>query len=408
MPTRPKPRLLAVGYARSGTGFSRVLDAILHPLAADYDVHLIAIGYKGPVREGAVTRHPCNLEGGDVWGLRQARAFVAEHRPAVVLLLNDLWILAKYLPHLAPYRTASRIVCYCPLDGEITDEALAEPLQEADLVVAYTDFGRGTLARAFDRLARAQPDFRPPPLDVIQHGVDTAVFHPIFGGRSEARRRLLVDVPDWRDAFIVLNANRPQPRKRIDVTMEGFARFARGKPPGVKLWLHHAVMRADEREALLGQAARLGITDRLRLSPADAPPLADADLNLVYNACDIGLNTASGEGWGLVSFEHAATGAAQIVPNHSACGELWAGAAELVEPVETSIPRFSLLQMRHVDAGGVAAALERLYVDELRRQTLARAATRNANRPAYRWSAVADRWRTRLAALRATPESVPT
>ena len=46
--------------------------------------------------------------------------------------------------------------------------------------------------------------------------------------------------------------------------------------------------------------------------------LSDADLNRLYNACAIGLNTSAGEGFGLVSFEHAATGAPQVVPDHDA------------------------------------------------------------------------------------------
>jgi len=50
--------------------------------------------------------------------------------------------------------------------------------------------------------------------------------------------------------------------------------------------------------------------------------LDDRELNLLYNACDVGLNTASSEGWGMVSFEHAATGAAQIVPRSWVCGEV--------------------------------------------------------------------------------------
>ena len=48
--------------------------------------------------------------------------------------------------------------------------------------------------------------------------------------RTDARRRLWPDEPDWHDAFIVLNANRPMPRKRIDLTIQGFAQFARDKP----------------------------------------------------------------------------------------------------------------------------------------------------------------------------------
>jgi D-inositol-3-phosphate glycosyltransferase len=40
-------------------------------------------------------------------------------------------------------------------------------------------------------------------------------------------------------------------------------------------------------------------------------------LNQVYNAADIGINTCIGEGWGLVNSEHGATGVAQVVPDHT-------------------------------------------------------------------------------------------
>jgi len=36
--------------------------------------------------------------------------------------------------------------------------------------------------------------------------------------------------------------------------------------------------------------------------------LPDNELNIVYNACDIGINTSVREGWGLVSFEHGGYG----------------------------------------------------------------------------------------------------
>ena len=79
----------------------------------------------------------------------------------------------------------------------------------------------------------------------------------------------------------------------------------------------------------------------------------------------------------LVSFEHAATGAAQIVPRHSACAELWADAAEIVEPVDTYVPAFSPLEMQAVAPEGVAAALERLYADRAYRTAMSLAAYRN-------------------------------
>jgi glycosyltransferase involved in cell wall biosynthesis len=46
-------------------------------------------------------------------------------------------------------------------------------------------------------------------------------------------------------------------------------------------------------------------------------------LNKVYNAADIGLNTCIGEGWGLVNSEHGSVGVAQVVPDHTSLAEIF-------------------------------------------------------------------------------------
>jgi hypothetical protein len=47
----------------------------------------------------------------------------------------------------------------------------------------------------------------------------------------------------------------------------------------------------------------------------NGPPniLSDESINHIYNACDYGVNTSNGEGFGLCQLEHLATGAIQIV-----------------------------------------------------------------------------------------------
>ena len=104
-----------------------------------------------------------------------------------------------------------------------------------------------------------------------------------------------------------------------------------------------------------------GLGERLSVNPLGSRIVGDDELNLLYNACDVGINTAMGEGWGLVSFEHGAAGAAQIVPDHTACAELWRGRAELIPPARSYIPEFSPLEMGEVSPQGVARALEALY-----------------------------------------------
>ncbi len=423
MPDAPAPGgdgrsripLVAVGHVRPATGFARVLREILVPLAAAgrHDVHLVGIGHDGPPRDvDGVTLHPANPRGGDAFGALAAasllRALATDAGDGILFALNDLWILpnhARALRHAGP---RVRAVAYVPLDGRLTDDALLAPLAPFHRIVAYTEEARAELQAARDRLVAAGVPFACRHVLAVPHGVDTATFRPLGkdldaqlapGGRRDAKRRAFPDAPDWHHAFVVLNANRAQPRKRIDLTIEGFARFARGKPPGVKLCLHHAIAgdpaRGEpSRDDLLALAARAGVSERVRVPGPGALP--DDALATLYAACEVGVNTAMGEGWGLVSFEHAATGAAQVVPDGGGGAPLWAGAAELVPTTPAGPLPFTPLAMAEPSVDGVAAALERLYADPTHLAAMSRAAHAAAHRQEYAWPAIAARWRALL------------
>jgi len=173
----------------------------------------------------------------------------------------------------------------------------------------------------------------------------------------------------------------------------GIARFARDKPRDVKLCLHTGATFAGPDIRVL--AERAGIGDRLISTDGwleDHPAIDDERLNLLYNATDVGINTSGGEGWGLISFEHAATGAPQIVPEHSACAELWRE-VQTTLPIRKEGEHVSLAMMRQfVDPDDVAAVLERLYSDRQFRREQARKAYENALQPAYSWDLIAKQW----------------
>jgi D-inositol-3-phosphate glycosyltransferase len=400
----PLPTLIAIGAWLPQSGFTRVLASVLTRLASAYDIHYIGMSYKGePIHIDGFTVHPCNLRGGDVFGAYQGRDLARERRAEVVLLLNDLWMLKNYMNALRLVReeVGTRIVAYAPLDGRIPDPSLIEPFDIVDRFVAYTEFGRRELSAAAAQLTAAGARFAFDAIDVIPHGVDVEAFHPL-GDRRAVRRTLFAgraDAHELEDAFIVLNANRPDPRKRLDLTIEGFARFAAGKPRNVRLYLHQAIRLPETRARIDGWIDAAGIRDRV-IMPVDVGEgtiTPDERLNLIYNACDVGLNTAMGEGWGLVSVEHGATGAAQIVPRHSACEEIWEGAALLLDPVERRVPEaFSPLELAAVSAEQVAGALDTLYRDVELRRRLSRAAFDVARRPAYSWARIGKQWEALL------------
>lgn len=389
-------RLIAIGFNVAGTGLTRVMQSVMRRLADRHEIHFLGIGYSGEiVRDRGLTIYPTNPKGGDVFAAFQAKRLIDEIRPALILVMHDIWMFDYYLRLFGPYRDRLKIVACIPLDGRITNEEEAAPLAQADRIVAYTHFARAEFEGAFRRLREKQGDRDFPAVDVIPHGVNRGRFYPFpeleqasfaSRGRMQAKRRVFGDRPDAGESFVVLNASRPDRRKRVDLTVRGFAMFAADKPANVRLCLHHAVM-GDAAERELGPVIReCGLGERASVNPLGSRIVGDDELNLLYNACDVGINTAMGEGWGLVSFEHGAAGAAQIVPDHTACAELWRDRAELIQPARSYIPEFSPLEMGEVSPEGVAQALEALYRDPARRQALSRAAS--VEDPAHSWEAI--------------------
>jgi D-inositol-3-phosphate glycosyltransferase len=392
-------KFIAIGFNTDGTGLTRVMHNIMRRLADRHEIHYLAIGYSGEtIRDRGLTIYPTNQKGGDVFAAFQTKKLIEEINPALVFIHQDIWTFGHYLRVLGPYRDRLKIVCYIPLDGKITNEEDAAPLEHADRVVTYTQFARKQLEGAFDRL-RDKRGGEFPFVDVIAHGVDRNRFHPLpqllqssFAARAEAKRKVFADLADPENSFIVLNASRADKRKRIDLTIEGFARFAAGKPANVRLCLHHGVASEPQKDQIRSLVERFELKQRVYLNPLAGGVVDDRELNLLYNACDVGISTSMGEGWGLVSFEHGAAGSAQIVPCHTACAEIWNGRAEMMQPVRSYTPEFSPLEMGEVSTEAVAEALGNLYANPQRRQQLAQAAHEAALNPDYAWDAIAERF----------------
>jgi len=394
-------KLIAIGFNTYGTGLTRVMHSIMPRLADRHEIHYLGIGYSGEtVHDRGLTIHPTNLKGGDVFAAFQAKRLIEEIDPDIIFIMHDIWVFEYYLRILGPYRDRLKIVCYIPLDGNIKNEEDAAALEQADRVVVYTEFARKEFEGAFERL-RLKRGGEFPAVDVIPHGIDQNRFYPFpellqasfaSPARAGAKRKVFAGLRDVEDSFVILNASRPDKRKRVDLTVKGFARFAADKPANVRLCLHHAIMGEPEKEQLDELVRQFGLEERLHLNPLAGGVLNDSELNLLYNACDVGINTSMGEGWGLVSFEHGGAGAAQIVPAHSACEVLWSGRAEMIPPAKRYTPEFSVLEMGEVSPEGVAQALDNLYYDRQRCQLLAQAAFENAQKIEYSWDDIPDRF----------------
>ena len=383
-----RPHLLLFGWYRPGTGFTRVLEAIVPHLARDSRITWMGVGYRGPVREWAhgVKLEPTNLAGGDMVGAYAARLRWKELAPDLIFALNDLWYLEHYSRELTPLLDRVPMVGYLPLDGRLDQPDHVRGLTGYRRLLTYTETAASNLREVLDAAGN------PTAVGCLGHGVDIGCFRPAVEFSTENLLRERMELARnyfnlHEPAFVVLNASRPDPRKRIDRTLEAFARFVQGRPSHVKLCLHQALGHPEQVEPLRAQAKALGIEQRIIWYPPRPGPISDEDLNRLFNACAVGINTAAGEGFGLVSFEHAATGVPQILPDQPALRELWGDAALRLETRPVRTPH-SPLEMVEVSASNAADALSRLYDQPELYQRMAQAARKRATAEDLDWSRI--------------------
>ena len=391
-----RPRLLVVGDGVVPTGFSRVLENLLRPLVSAFEIHHLAVQYQGDPHHLPWKVYPARVEGGPLCGARLCE-LLHHCRPSALFLLGAPEVLGPYLDHLEG-TDRPRTILYCAIDSAPVDPSRILALGRADLLLVFTETARQIVLSAFD-----EASIDPPEVQILAHGVDPSTFFPYpddptaewVEGRLLAKHSLFPQVNDLATSFVVLNNHRNTLRKRIDLTMDGFARFARGKPPNVRLYLHMNPTAGEGGWDVIRLAEHFGVAERLILSGSgpEHPSVSDAQMNLIYNACDVGLNTSHGEGWGLPAFEHGAARGAQVMTAHPVARELWGEAAELVEPaLEVTEPILDVAACL-VDPRGVAAALERLYED---RQYLAQRqadAYRRATEGRWAWPLLSEHLR---------------
>jgi len=309
-------KILYCGDANVQTGFGRVAENLLPHLAKEHDLHILAVNWWGDDPRPSYGKwYPAGIHGSDPFGSHRIAALVQDIQPDLVWVTNDFWIGIQLWEAIKPLqeKIKFKFYCYTPIDSYGIFREVMPPVMEWDGIGTYTKFAAIELEKAGYTKH----------VDIVPHGIDREMFFPL--DKMECRREL--GVPE--DSFIVFNGNRNQPRKRIDLTIKGFIKFAKDKPDA-RLWLNMGTkdMGWDLVPLFKRVAAEEGYdpTGKLILTSKDFSTsncLPVDKLNKVYSACDIGVNTCIGEGWGLVNFEHAATRVAQLVPDHTSLKEIF-------------------------------------------------------------------------------------
>jgi len=288
-----RKKVLFIGDGVAQTGFARVNHNIIKFLPKEWDIHHLAVNYYGDPHNYTHKLYPASL-GGDVLGYKRLPTFNLPDFD-LVFILNDIWVIAEYLRVIKKsFKKIPPIVVYYPVDGENFNPVWFENFELVTTAVVYTQFGKDVSQEAY-------PEFRN--YEIVPHGTDTKVFFPL--DKEKCRHEVFPNHKEVWDSFIVQNSNRNQPRKRIDIALEGFSIFSKGKPSNI-LYHHHAglkdqgwdiasLVRTFNRKYDIKLENRLIFTK----STAYPPDVPVETLNKLYNVADINLNTSTGEGWGL-------------------------------------------------------------------------------------------------------------
>jgi glycosyltransferase involved in cell wall biosynthesis len=253
--------------------------------------------------------YPCDKGGPEqVYGFHKLWPTIERENPDLLFLLNDPWLIKNYIdmkpPHLGKYL---KTVGYYPTDGGPLKPEWLKTLNSLDAQICYSHYAESVVTQSNNG--------RPENLEMLYHGVDTSVFFPV--NQSVARAQLGIPPED----FIVGMVARNQPRKRFDLMMQGFARFAKDKE-NVRLYLHTGLQ--DIGFDIVNLQIQLGLENKLILTPGITPNqgVPDDELNMIYNSMDVHALISLGDGFGLPVAESMATGTPQVVSGHSCLQEL--------------------------------------------------------------------------------------
>ena len=327
-----KTRVMFCGTYPIGqsNGYSRVVYYVSKYLGIKEDIELTIYGFqnfKNTASNGR-TDIPPNVIIHDAYateepkrsgfGEKEVATYLKAHPQDIVIIFNDMVITTSLVRDIVlnlstEERSKFKLISYMDQVYPYQKTEFINVLNEYfDAVIAFTPYWESVVKKL--GLKKEMPTYHFP------HGFDDKLYFPM----PKLLARTYFNIP--QDAFVILNLNRNQPRKRWDHTMMAFANVVerhyklKDSTRPIRLMIGTAIkgfwnlMEIYDNE-LKKRNIPIDI-GREYISTIENPQqLTDRSINIIYNICDIGINTCEGEGFGLCQFEHLALGCPQIVAN---------------------------------------------------------------------------------------------
>ena len=246
------------------------------------------------------------------FGFNKIHDYLEMVGPDVVMIYNDPLIIYKFLEAMKHDKKTATYKLWIYIDQVY--EGIAAPLikaiqEHADRVYCFTEYWKTKLLSYGDF-----SDVR-----ILEHAADSTTFSAL---PEDARLALRKNLGIPANGIVFLNVNRNSQRKRLDLTLAGFARLLKTTPKAYLVMAttlnpqggaYYDVPTIFQREAALQGLDSMLLSHLILIDTAPPNVIGDEGINQLYNVADIGINTSDGEGFGLCQLEHMLTGAPQVV-----------------------------------------------------------------------------------------------
>jgi len=252
-----------------------------------------------------------------------------------IFILQDLGVVIPIIQHLKNISSskAFKSFFYFPVDFAL-NPIVVKGLEFFDGLFTYTEYGKSMVSALRPELQHK--------LNVVPHGNNPEDFYVMPENERKAFRSEYFGKN--ADKLIIGCVNRNQSRKDIPNTIFGFLEYwETNKNSFLYLHMNPKDPMGWDLRVILSQTALVEGRDFMFPSEEDYNKGAErSKLNRIYNAMDVFLTTATGEGWGLTITEAMACGVPVIAPAHTSIVEI-ADKGERAYLLETLYPFVSMV-----------------------------------------------------------------
>jgi glycosyltransferase involved in cell wall biosynthesis len=341
-----KKRILYLGDYVARTGFATVNKNIVRELKKHYgealQLDIVAINYFGEPYYEDDNTYVISARLNDVKDDPFGRYFFLKmlkesNEYDGIFICQDLGVIVPIIELIDSIKAEKReknqkgfkSIFYFPVDCSLIYE-LTKGLQFFDVLVTYTEYGRGEVLKQRQELKGK--------IKVLPHGNNSKDFYPLPEDEIAKFRKEYFG--ENADKFIISNINRNQPRKDIGCTIIGFKEYLEINPNSfLYLGMNSQDPLGNDLRIVINQ---LGLKEDIHVKflPKEYEKTGGVSieiLNLIYNASDIFVTTTLGGGWELTVTEAMACRLPIIAPKNTSLIEIGNGRVTYLEDYELRV-----------------------------------------------------------------------